>query len=552
VADRTNQAASARDALRDHQYQFALDCVRAGVREFAEGKSDALGGITYLIGTDAYGNLAAAFEAEDVIDLMEKAADRIVKLGGEQAERLRPRFRVEAHRQTLEAMKWLRTRVSDAIEIDLPTLEGLAIGAKVTKAKSRLGWMEKVGSLHLDGQVVRWGPAPASVPEPAPTSSVPPFKSYYSTEADMAAEQRAFYRKFASRFAAGETVELEGNWSYAFALIDQLTRDLGDDLYALGEMFSRFERDYPDSTVESFCRSWRADTHFLRNDWQGGWDALMPAISMDVYATLAPLVADSRLRTATVEGWMPKKQMLTSSLRGRSDEVNAVLQDLLDAAHEELGRSLVSDLWVRLIDERPEGSKGPAVADEFGGFITQEKIDSYLEYWDRHLYDRPKAAFQRAESRAVDWPVRFCATYWFDEIARARLQSLYRDAENIVRQSTGMPAVGEGWISEVTLLRALREAFSDERVVHQGRPSWLGQQSLDIFFPEHNIGVEYQGAQHSGPVSLFGGQLGFEQQVRRDARKRKLCEENDCRLIEVHPGYELQEVVSRIDEFIDR
>jgi hypothetical protein len=115
-----------------------------------------------------------------------------------------------------------------------------------------------------------------------------------------------------------------------------------------------------------------------------------------------------------------------------------------------------------------------------------------------------------------------------------------------------MPSVGEGWVSEVLLLKLVREAFPEVRVVHQGRPEWLGQQSLDIYIPDHNVGIEYQGAQHSGPVSLFGGDLAYQRQVERDTRKRALCHSNGCELIEVHPGYELSEVVEQIRQAIGR
>ncbi|WP_434616646.1 hypothetical protein [Arthrobacter sp. A5] len=44
----------------------------------------------------------------------------------------------------------------------------------------------------------------------------------------------------------------------------------------------------------------------------------------------------------------------------------------------------------------------------------------------------------------------------------------------------------------VAHVRSVREAFPERRVIHQSRPSWLGQQSLDIYLPDQNIGIEYQ------------------------------------------------------------
>jgi hypothetical protein len=112
--------------------------------------------------------------------------------------------------------------------------------------------------------------------------------------------------------------------------------------------------------------------------------------------------------------------------------------------------------------------------------------------------------------------------------------------------SAGLPRIGEGLVSEVRLLNELREAFPDEVVNHQVRPTWLAPQSLDIVFADHGVGVEYQGAQHSRPVEFFGGEKAFEGQQMRDAIKRSLCEANGFHLIEVFPDYALSEVVREV------
>lgn len=521
---------------------------------YVNGRSDNFGSVSHLLAVPAYGNVAAAFGAGDVLDLMERAAGIAVQQEGSLEGRLRPESRLEAHRQTLEAMIWLRKSVEQAREIEIAELERLAAEERISKVKSRILWMEKVGTVHVVGDVVRPGRAPESESEATSIGEVPSYKDYFSSEAGMDPAQLAFFKNYERRQEAGEAVELEGQWSYAFAYLGKVAVQFAEDLEGLRDIYVRFERDYPNTHVAMHCRNWRADVHFLLGDWQGGFDALYPEVPMDIYVTLAPFVTESRLQAATVEQWMTRSRMLTTSLRGQRKKVDGVLQELLDAAHNQLGRSVVCDLWERLVVDRDHGAPAPPIADEFGGFITQTEVDHYLENFDRRTYDRPRKAFQSdpRRSRAIDWPVKFCATYWFDQIVRARMQSLYRDAENIVRREVGMPAVGEGWISEVNLLNEVREAFPDRRVVHQGRPSWLGQQSLDIYLPDENIGIEYQGAQHSAPVALFGGRPAFERQLERDARKRGLCIENGCRLIEVHPGYDLESVITEIRETISR
>lgn len=79
-------------------------------------------------------------------------------------------------------------------------------------------------------------------------------------------------------------------------------------------------------------------------------------------------------------------------------------------------------------------------------------------------------------------------------------------------------------------------------------PGWLVPQSLDIFLPDHNIGIEYQGAQHSTPVDYFGGAKAFELQQERDARKQSICRQHGCVFIDVHPGYQLEQVIARVKD----
>ncbi len=125
-------------------------------------------------------------------------------------------------------------------------------------------------------------------------------------------------------------------------------------------------------------------------------------------------------------------------------------------------------------------------------------------------------------------------------------RTLIRQAENTAREGAGIPRVGEGWVSEMTLLRQVQAAFPGERVLHQARPGWLAPQSLDIYLPDYNLGIEYQGAQHIKPVEYFGGAKAFEVQQERDARKLDICEQYGCTLVEVYPGYQLEQVVARV------
>lgn len=125
-------------------------------------------------------------------------------------------------------------------------------------------------------------------------------------------------------------------------------------------------------------------------------------------------------------------------------------------------------------------------------------------------------------------------------------RTLARKAENMVREDAGLPGVGEGWFSETQLFYELRDAFPEQAVEQHASPEWLGRQHLDVYLPEIAVGVEFQGAQHDGPVDFFGGPEAYEAVQKRDARKLRLCKRHGVELVYVRPGYDLDVVVAEI------
>jgi hypothetical protein len=123
---------------------------------------------------------------------------------------------------------------------------------------------------------------------------------------------------------------------------------------------------------------------------------------------------------------------------------------------------------------------------------------------------------------------------------------LVRSVENVVREESGLPRVGEGWISETKLYREVVEAFQGEEVIHHASPDWLGRQHLDIYLPSLSVAVEYQGAQHDQPVDFFGGEEGFRAIQERDRRKLNICRRHGVPIVFVREGYDLAAVIQQI------
>lgn len=126
---------------------------------------------------------------------------------------------------------------------------------------------------------------------------------------------------------------------------------------------------------------------------------------------------------------------------------------------------------------------------------------------------------------------------------------LIHSLQNEFRVSRGLPKIGEGWISETDLYYKLKKHFKSVNIIHHGKPKWLGRQHVDIWLPAHNIGIEYQGQQHDRPVEYFGGELSFEENRKRDERKRILFKENNAILIEVREGFDFEKLCIEIQNY---
>ena len=106
-----------------------------------------------------------------------------------------------------------------------------------------------------------------------------------------------------------------------------------------------------------------------------------------------------------------------------------------------------------------------------------------------------------------------------------------KEAEDYIRGSLGVSQIVGKWISEVELLKIVRDLFPDEKVLYQSSPEWLGLQRFDIFIPNLGVAIEYQGRQHFEPVDFFGGQEAFLRLQERDKKKANLCARNNVTLV---------------------
>lgn len=106
-----------------------------------------------------------------------------------------------------------------------------------------------------------------------------------------------------------------------------------------------------------------------------------------------------------------------------------------------------------------------------------------------------------------------------------------RDAENYIRELKGVARIGERWVNETLLFNYINLQFPQYTVQREASPNWLNRQRFDVYIPELNLAIEYQGQQHYVAVDLFGGEEGLKLTKQRDKEKLQLSKANGVDII---------------------
>ncbi len=316
-------------------------------------------------------------------------------------------------------------------------------------------------------------------------------------------EQLAFYKYYRESFLNGVFVDTEGYSNYEFILLYDLLGlyENSNDLHRLQNQFESLARHYP--RVQPYSARILYEIFMKNGEYEHAWEIKksLGATLTDVYEfelRLGRRLLDHQLLTL-----LAGSLHLTSFGQKHLTEISPLSEIILKKFEEENGASFFEKFFGR---------------------------------------DAPLKALQTETSP-------FAA---FDqEKPLAQLKLFLRQAEDLYRESIGMPKIGEGWISETELFYEITKAFPQYEVVHHARPKWLGRQHLDIYLPDVNIGIEYQGEQHFTAIDIFGGEEGLLRTLERDETKRKKCLENQCVLIYVKQDDVLEDVIREIQRTLD-
>jgi hypothetical protein len=153
------------------------------------------------------------------------------------------------------------------------------------------------------------------------------------------------------------------------------------------------------------------------------------------------------------------------------------------------------------------------------------------------------------------WQFRGRVIFDYEWLFSNEVKKSIRIFENECRFDFNEKIIGS-FYNENLLFREIRKKFTKQfTVISQGSPEWLRPQRFDIYIPEINVAIEYQGAQHSYPVD-FGGKgkkiakQQFQENLKRDNLKITKAKENGCHILFVYPEYEISHVFSELNNLI--
>lgn len=338
----------------------------------------------------------------------------------------------------------------------------------------------------------------------------------------------------------------------------------------LGELDASRRRNTRSSGITYLCTRFAGDAHLLLGQYDEAWDRYRQQLGsshmgLPFILNILPRAPRRHLRAEDLMTFLMSESKLTPYAQENISSVTRALDTLLDDFRAEHGADFIVWQVAQMDYSDPSNLNWTQLRDLFDDDRAFDRLKGwYVSSTQRHAdiserfqldpnqyaWKQPYIAFDVTYSRV---PVPWLGTPNIINSAIKRAsQTLARRAENLVREESGISAVGEGWVRETELFRRVLDAFPSQRVKSHASPEWLGRQHLDIYFTEMNIGIEYQGVQHFKPVAYFGGEEGFANTVKRDKRKATLCMKNDCHLIAVVEGYGWDALRATIQDELDR
>jgi len=369
------------------------------------------------------------------------------------------------------------------------------------------------------------GLVPSSIPIPVinPRISEGVVDRYVYSLSQASKEQQEFFQYFKQSFYNGTVIDVRGFLEYPRFLLQSMMEDLSKPLNFWLDDYDRLIYSYPELADDgAYYFRWHSKRYDI------GWELTKRNTHVDI-SSIGYYEEKLDKRLFSTEFLLKWNGAVVLSPFGKQHipEITPFIQQQLESFEKKWNRRFLQVF----VDESLNPKQEYSFYKQF--FLSEEQFNLY----NQNVYGKflPTNYKQPLPSLV-------------EGAAKVQCKRFTIDAEDAYRASIGMPKIGEYWKSETELYYSLKEAFHSTDVRQHFSPKWLGLQHLDIYFPQYNIGVEYQGIQHYKPVDYFGGEEAFIKGQERDARKKRLCEENNCTLIYVNEGYSLPELIETIKQ----
>jgi len=323
-------------------------------------------------------------------------------------------------------------------------------------------------------------------------------------------KQEEFYKIYKNKFKNGVFLDIEGNDNYSFILYYDLLSENShrENTQELQENFKNLEKYYP--KTKGYTQSAVIEKMESHEDYESAWKLKYN----EQYIGIQTIIEyEQKLQCPLLDGELMIKlggySHLTEFGQNNIENIKPFADKQLETYEMAKGMKFFELFF--------QNGK-PYQTSKYGVEYYKQFYLSEIEYYH----------YKSIDDSQVHLNYRSDMTHVVEKAIFNQCRLILKQAEDLYRESTGMPKIGEGWISETELYYRITEAFQEHEVVHHGSPDWLGRQHLDIYLPRVNIALEYQGTQHYVAVDFFGGQEALEKTKERDERKRIKCYENGC------------------------
>jgi hypothetical protein len=355
--------------------------------------------------------------------------------------------------------------------------------------------------------------------------NIPAFDQPCFYLSELSPPQRRFFDDLEAKLQRGECPNVDGNVSYLFLFVYRLINSVNERGFeSVHDYLIRFAEAYiyvkkPDFSF--YCRAWAYDCLLGQKKYKRYLEKTEPPSPLG----LSTHPSNLRLNVQEHCGLEANAVDILRMFGGRNSK--------FIREHVGLYRDCVQEVFAQ-----EAAKQGPWFPVLHAG-ATQPAT----------LY--PHHLFAGAVIPSMI-PLEFGLRCFYVSAVDVKVMGLAKAAENKARLQIGVPQVGEGWVSETALFRALQVHFFQTVTVQHGQPLWLGRQHFDVWFPDWNIAVEYHGEQHFQAVEFFGGTEAFEATVRRDARKAALARENRVTLLIATKDSDQSELIAEIEKILSQ